>query len=129
MRLATSVATTVLVTLVAAAVAYAGIRLQYQPSAGVLPVTTSPSPASTPSPNLPAPTPTAQPAGLFVIGDDRVDPSTAWLLLSDCPLRAHPTCHVAVAGSSDGGETWSRPAQVGPAVSITDGGAPQKISF
>jgi photosystem II stability/assembly factor-like uncharacterized protein len=34
-----------------------------------------------------------------------------------------------VVGTTDGGQTWSSPVQVGPPVLITDGGAPRSIRF
>jgi photosystem II stability/assembly factor-like uncharacterized protein len=126
LRSATSIAITVLGTLVVAAIAY-GADARLNTTAAVQ----HPMPAASPTPPLISvvPTPTPAPAGLFVIDQDMLDASTTWLLVSDCPLRANPTCHNAVVGTTDGGQTWSSPVQVGPPVLVTDGGAPRSIRF
>jgi hypothetical protein len=126
LRSATSIAITVLGTLVVAAIAY-GADARLNTTATVQ----HPMPAASPTPPLISvvPTPTPAPAGLFVIDQDMLDASTTWLLVSDCPLRANPTCHNAVVGTTDGGQTWSSPVQVGPPVLVTDGGAPRSIRF
>jgi photosystem II stability/assembly factor-like uncharacterized protein len=125
LRFATSVVTTVLATLVVAAIAYGGAaNLPHRTAAVPHPV-----PASKVSP-LPSSTPPATnpPAGFFAIDEDMVGASAGWMLLSDCPLRASDTCHYAAAETLDGGGSWTRPVQVGP-FSPGDGGAPRAIRF
>jgi len=122
-------AITVLGTLVIAAVAYGGTSGRLHPAAAL--VSPSPSAASAKQPGMtvvPTP-PITAPTGLVVIDQDLLDASTGWMLVSDCPLRANPTCHNAVVGTSDGGQIVTSPAQVGPDVFVTDGGAPRTIRF
>ncbi len=124
---ATGIAITVLATLVVAALAYAATTGWLRPIAAVHPVPPAPSPTPQLTPVVPPPT--KEPAGLFVIDQDLLDASTGWMLVSDCTMRANPTCHNAVVGTVDGGQTWTSPVQAGPAVFVTDGGAPHLIRF
>src|SRR5438105_481094 len=96
MRLATSVATTVLVTLLIAAIAYGGVRIQLRATAALQQPTPTSSAPTLHSPTPIKPSPAAASTGLYVIDEDLADPATEWLLVSDCPVRAHPTCHNAV---------------------------------
>ena len=123
---ATGTAITVLGTLVIAAVAYGGTSGRLHPAAALVSPSASPQPPGmtvVPTPPITAPT------GFVVIDQDLLDPSTGWMLVSDCPLRAKPTCHNAVVGTGDGGQIVTSPAPVGPDVSTTDGGAPRSIRF
>jgi len=129
-RFATNVAITVLTTLVVASIAFAA-------SAGLHLYRTAEVPQPTPSParegpavQLPFPPSTVQPAaGLYVIDQDLIGAAAGWMLVSDCPLRANPTCHNAVVQTQDAGLTWTEPVQVGPQFASTDGGAPRNIRF
>src|SRR5712692_323285 len=123
----TSISITVLVTLVIAGIAYASTTNWPHPVAGIHPVPPESSP--TPSVTPVFPSPTQAPTGLFVIDQDLLDGLTAWMLVSDCPLRANPTCHNTVVRSDDGRQIWSDPVQVGPEFAVTDGGAPRTIRF
>jgi hypothetical protein len=125
MRFATSVATTVLATLVVAALAYVGTSLEVRRTAAV----PHPVPADKSSP-LPSPTPPpTPPTGLLAVDEDMISTSTGWMLVSDCPERASDTCHYSVAGTVDGGSSWTQPVQVGPMYSPGDGDAPSVIRF
>jgi photosystem II stability/assembly factor-like uncharacterized protein len=126
LQFAARVATTVLATLAVAGVAYGGATGLPHRTAAV----PHPLPASTVSPIAqPTPMPTKSPAGPFAIDQDMLDASTGWMLVSDCPLRANPTCHNSVTKTADGGQTWTRPIQVGPSFPVTDGDAPRTIRF
>jgi photosystem II stability/assembly factor-like uncharacterized protein len=60
---------------------------------------------------------------------DLVDASTGWILVSNCAVSSAATCQYSVAGTQDGGVSWSAPAQVGPAFDRTDGDAPRTVRF
>jgi hypothetical protein len=87
MRFATSVATTVLATLVVAALAYVGTSLEVRRTAAV----PHPVPAEKSSP-LPSPTPPpTPPTGLLAVDEDMISTSTGWMLVSDCPEQLDST--------------------------------------
>jgi hypothetical protein len=128
MNLAVNATITVLGTLLIAAIGYGGMAAaQVHRTAAIHPVPKQ-SPEPSPPAIVPSP-PTKAPTGPVVLDADLIDVSTAWMLVSDCPDRANPTCHNSVVQTADGGQTWSQPVQVGPAVAITDGDAPRSIRF
>ncbi len=67
MRLATSVTTTVLTTLLIAAIAYGGVRMQLHPTGLVSQPTPSHAPSTKPSPVAVLPSPITQPAPLSAL--------------------------------------------------------------
>src|SRR5258708_13036236 len=88
---------------------------------------TSPLPA-TPAPNpIPAPPPSS--SLLALVDLDITDFSTGWLLLSNCTSVTSGSCEYSVAGTLDGGATWTAPVQVGPAFDRSDGGGPKTARF
>jgi hypothetical protein len=125
----TGVAITVLGTLLIAAVAYgaASGALRVQRTGEIHPMPPQASrPSATPLPaELPSPHPTS--GGLLVLDSDMVDPSTGWLVLTDCPTESN--CHYFVARTSDGGESWTRPVQVGASFPSGPGFPPRTIRF
>ncbi|TMC82131.1 MAG: hypothetical protein E6J06_11610 [Chloroflexi bacterium] len=125
----TGMAITVLGTLVIAAVAYGGTSGRLHPAAALVSPSSSAAAPKPPGMSVVPTPPITAPTGLVVIDQDLLDASTGWMLVSDCPLRANPTCHNAVVGTSDGGQIVTSPAQVGPDVFVTDGGAPRTIRF
>lgn len=131
LKSATAATITVLATLVMSAIAYYSTALPLHRTApGENPArvaTPSPTPTSFPSvPPLLSPSPT--PGRLFVWDVDMIDPGAAWALATDCIQQA-PQCHYAVARSTDAGQAWSSPVQVGPEFASTDGDAPRSIRF
>jgi photosystem II stability/assembly factor-like uncharacterized protein len=101
---------------------------------GPVPGVASPSRVGTPVPTpVVHPSPVAESprqASLGVIVDaDLVDASTGWVLLSNCIQPMTGQCHYSVAGTADGGATWSKPVQVGPGFDPADGGAPRHVHF
>ncbi len=128
LRFATNVTVTVLATLVVSSIAYAGAAGAHAYRTASEPHPMPPQAKESPLP-LPLPSAVPSPGGLYVIDEDLIDVSTGWMLVSDCPLRANPTCHNAVVGTEDGGQTWTAPAAVGPQVAVTDGGMPRTIRF
>ena len=125
----TGMAITVLGTLVIAAVAYGGTSGRLHPAAALVSPSSSAAAPKPPGMTVVPTPPITAPTGLVVIDQDLLDASTGWMLVSDCPLRANPTCHNAVVGTSDWGQIVTSPAQVGPDVFVTDGGAPRTIRF
>jgi len=125
----TGMAITVLGTLVIAAVAYGGTSGRLHPAAALVSPSSSAAAPKPPGMSVVPTPPITAPTGLVVIDQDLLDASTGWMLVSDCPLRANPTCHNAVVGTSDWGQIVTSPAQVGPDVFVTDGGAPRTIRF
>jgi photosystem II stability/assembly factor-like uncharacterized protein len=130
-----NVAITVLATLAIGSIAYAGTVRALHPVAVALPAA-SPSPnrvAVTPSPDQQPPIPTpAPPPGtpLLALQDlDLTDFSSGWILLSNCSSGSGGTCQYSVAGTTDAGATWTKPAPVGPAFDHTDGDAPRTVRF
>src|SRR5260370_2683151 len=131
---AANVAITVLATLAIGSVAYAGMVRALHPIAVAFPAT-SPSPTHRPSisplPAAPAPNPIPAPPAsspLLALHDlDIIDFSTGWLLLSNCTSVTSGSCEDSVAGTLDGGATWTAPVQVGPAFDRSDGGGPRTV--
>jgi len=125
----TGIAITVLGTLVLSAAAYGAATGKLHRTAAVQAVATpsaSPKPSPTPLPvELPSPSPS--PAGLFVVDQDVLDRTTAWMLVTNCPIAS--TCYYAVTGTLDSGRSWSHPVQVGPSFPSYDGDAPRTIRF
>jgi photosystem II stability/assembly factor-like uncharacterized protein len=86
------------------------------------------------APPKPSPVPSA-PSQPVASGDDMfIDASpinalTGWVLLSNCIQPMTGPCHYAVVATSDGGRTWSKAAQVGPSVDVSDSGIPRKLTF
>jgi len=124
------VAITVLATLLIAAVAYgaASGALHVQRTGGIHPM--PPQARTTPSPTpLPVelPSPSPSPGGLFAVDQDVLDRTTAWMLVTNCPIAS--TCYYAVTGTLDSGRSWSHPVQVGPSFPSYDGDAPRTIRF
>src|SRR5258708_10488880 len=133
---AANVAITVLATLAIGSVAYAGMVRALHPIAVAFPAA-SPSPTHLPSisplPATPAPNPIPAPppsSSLLALVDlDITDFSTGWLLLSTCTSVTSGSCEYSVAGTLDGGATWTAPGQVGPAFDRSDGGGPTTVRF
>src|SRR5260370_810150 len=133
---AANVAITVLATLAIGSVAYAGMVRALHPIAVAFPAA-SPSPTHRPSisplPATPAPNPIPAPppsSSLLALVDlDITDFSTGWLLLSNCTSVTSGSCEYSVAGTLDGGATWTAPVQVGPAFDRSDGGGPRTVRF
>ena len=131
LRSAASIAITVLLTVLIATATYGAVRAQQHPLAAVQSGGPTPSPSyslkpipsSAPSPVAPAV------AGFYTYDVDMIDASTGWMLVSNCPLHNAPTCRHAVVATADGGQTWSKPVQVGPPFASGDGGAPRTIRF
>jgi hypothetical protein len=125
----TNVAITVLGTLVIAAVAYgaaSGFHVQRTGNIHPMPPQARTTASPTPLPvELPSPQPT--PGGLLALDADMADASTGWLVLTDCPTQS--VCHYFVAGTTDAGQSWSRPVQVGPSFPSGPGFAPRTIRF
>ena len=124
-----SVTITVLGTLAIAAVAYgaaSGFHVQRTGDIHPMPseARTTPSPMPLPV-EVPSPHPT--PGGLVAVDADMADASTGWLVLTDCPAQG--SCHYFVAGTTDAGQSWSRPVQVGPSVPSGPGFSPRAIRF
>jgi photosystem II stability/assembly factor-like uncharacterized protein len=129
-------ATTVLITLLAASLAFyvTSPRLHATTAAVVASPAASPSPSRPPvtaKPTLPPPllSPSPLPGRFSVVGFDMVDSTHAWLLASDCPLFDAPTCRYEVAHSQDGGRTWARPVFVGPSIATAGLGGNRSIKF
>jgi photosystem II stability/assembly factor-like uncharacterized protein len=133
---AANVAITVLATLAIGSVAYAGMVRALHPIAVAFPAA-SPSPThrasisplpATAAPNpIPAPPPSTP---LLALHDlDITDFSTGWILLSNCTSITSGSCEYSVAGTLDGGATWTTPVQVGPAFDRSDGGGPRTVRF
>jgi len=127
-------ATTIVITLLVAFVAYYGTSPRFEAgrTAAVASPATSPSPkhpepTAKPTPLAPAASPS--PGRFSVIGFDMVDSAHAWLLASDCPLFDAPTCRDEVARSQDGGRSWSRPVFVGPRMQSGGVGGNRSIKF
>jgi photosystem II stability/assembly factor-like uncharacterized protein len=135
LRFTVNVAITVLATLVIASIAYGGTARLSRPIALALPAaspTPSKRPAAAPSPVNPATASPSAPVGatqLSLQDLDLTDSSTGWILLTSCSSSSNPTCEYSVAATQDGGATWSKPSQVGPAFDRTDGNAPRTIRF
>ncbi len=122
-------ATTVLATLLVAAVAYGATSSQLHRTAPVAAVATPSAPpeASPSPPQAQPPSPSPPRAGLFAVDEDMVDPRTGWMLVTNCPISS--TCYYAVVGTLDSGRSWSHPVQVGPSFPSYDGDAPRTIRF
>jgi photosystem II stability/assembly factor-like uncharacterized protein len=124
-----SVVITVLGTLLVAAVAYgAASGFHVQRTGDIHPM--PPEARTTPSPTkLPVELPSPHPAsgGLVAIDADMADASTGWMVLTDCPTQS--SCHYFVAGTTDSGQSWSPPVQVGPSYPSGSGFAPRTIRF
>jgi photosystem II stability/assembly factor-like uncharacterized protein len=124
-----SVTITVLGTLAIAAVAYgaaSGFHVQRTGDIHPMPREARPTPSSTPLPvELPSPHPTS--GGLLAIDADMADASTGWMVLTDCPTQG--SCHYFVAGTTDAGQSWSSPVQVGPSYPSGPGFSPRTIRF
>ena len=147
LRLATTAATTLLVTLLVAAIAYASTTgalhitraaqrhvAVASPSPPTVPLPSEPSkPTSVPTPVLPTPVPppTLYPGktGPFVLDADFIDASHGWALITNCIQPGPEQCTYSTASTVNSGATWSRPVQVGPSFAPTDGDAPRSIRF
>src|SRR5258708_8446143 len=111
---AANVAITVLATLAIGSVAYAGMVRALHPIAVAFPAA-SPSPTHLPSisplPATPAPNPIPAPPPsrslLALVDLDLTDFSTGWLLLSNCTSLTSGSFQYSVAGTLDGGATWT----------------------
>ncbi len=122
---------TVSLTVLIAAAAYGAVRAQQHPLAAVQSAGPTPSPSFPLKPitsAVPSPVPPAA-AAFYTYDVDVIDASIGWMLVSNCPLHNAPTCRHAVVATSDGGQTWSKPVQVGPTFASGDGGAPRTIRF
>jgi photosystem II stability/assembly factor-like uncharacterized protein len=125
------VAITVLATLTIAAVAYGGVSAASHRTA-VRASTATPIPQSPTSPTLAPPSPPPSPASVArVIVRDAyaLDPSTAWVLVTDCIQPMAGQCHYSISSTVDGGQTWSPAVQVGPYFDPGDGNAPDSVRF
>lgn len=78
-------------------------------SASVALHTTSPTPAQ------PSPVPAAGRSSLALWDVAVVSPTSGWALLSNC-TQPQSKCQYLVSATRDGGQTWTRPVQVGPDV-------------
>lgn len=98
------------------------------PSASAAP-SPSPSPAASATPT-PIAYPTFRPSNVFVWDADLVDALAGWILIaSACSAPDATTCQYQVAGTVDGGMTWSHPVAVGPVYAATDGDALRFVRF
>src|SRR5260370_5260470 len=129
-------AITVLATLAIGSVGYAGMVRALPPIAVAFPAARPPPPprpSISPLPATPAPKPTPAPppssSFLALVDLDITDFSTGWLLLSNCTSVTSGSCEYSVAGTLDGGATWTAPVQVGPAFDRSDGGGPRTVRF
>jgi hypothetical protein len=132
MRLGVNVAATVLVTLLVAIGGYAASGLRAHPAAVALttPSPTPSKPAEAPSaPPQQAPSPSAASPRLSAEDLTMLDSSIGWSLLTNCSAPADAACHYSVAGTLDGGKSWTEPVLVGPTFDSTDGSAPRHIRF
>jgi len=124
-----NVAITVLVTLAIGTGAYSVMVRSVHPTAAVHPTASAtPSPAS-PSPLQPLPTPPESTPRLAPIALSLVGPLTGWSLLTSCTAPTTVACHYSVTATLDGGRTWGKPVQVGPASVSVDGGGPRHVRF
>lgn len=125
-----NVAITVLATLVIAMIAYSATTHAVHPDAVALP-TELPAPWMIPTspPVEPPPTPPTAAPRLFIWGFDLINARTGWILLTNCTQPMTGRCQYMVAGTADGGQTWSALVQVGPSYDPADGGAPRTIRF
>src|SRR5260370_4522767 len=88
----------------------------HRPSISPLPATPAPNP-------IPAPPPSS--SLLALVDLDITDFSTGWLLLSNCTSVTSGSCEYSVAGTLDGGATWTAPVHVGPAFHRSDARRPR----
>lgn len=86
------------------------------------------SPAPTVLPAAGAKTPAA-PTGYAILDTAPLDALSGSVLLSNCIHPLTGRCHDSVVRTSDGGRTWSKPVQIGPSSSGSDGGVPRKLTF
>ena len=132
LRFGFNVAVTVLVTLAIGMGAYAGMIHALHPLAEVQPPAApmpSLSPAASPAPVQPLPSPPQAAPRLAVVDVDLVDALTGWVLLTNCNAAGDATCQYLVTATSDGGSSWTNPAQVGSAFDPTDGSGPRHVQF
>jgi photosystem II stability/assembly factor-like uncharacterized protein len=66
---------------------------------------------------------------MWTVAVDLLDASNGWVLLSNCIQPMTGKCHYFVSRTVDGGHTWSKVVQVGPAFAPSDGDAPRSIRF
>jgi photosystem II stability/assembly factor-like uncharacterized protein len=128
---AVNVVVTVLATLAIGVGAYSGTVRALHPTAALKPAT-SPTPsipsAASPSPQ-PMPTPPLVTPRLAVEDIDLVDASTGWVLLTSCNAATSAKCQYVVAATADGGDSWTKPAQVGSLFAPSDGSGPRHVRF
>src|SRR5438034_1854050 len=129
MRLATSVTTTVLMTLLIATIAYGGVRMQLHPTGLVSQPTPSHAPPTKPSPVAVLPSPITRPAPPAALDVDMIDGTKGWALSTSCNGESTQPCAYFVSVTVNAGRTWSNRVQVGPRIGSTNGDAPRHIHF
>jgi photosystem II stability/assembly factor-like uncharacterized protein len=120
-QLIAGLATAVLAALVVVTFAYIRLGGGHQ--------VTPPAAKPSPSPSAPVQTTPVPPTGFVVLDADLVDASNGSVLFTNCIQPMTGQCKYFVATTADGGQTWSKPVQVGPGFDPTNGDAPRHVHF
>jgi photosystem II stability/assembly factor-like uncharacterized protein len=69
------------------------------------------------------------PAGYAILDTAPLDALSGSVLLSNCVQPITSRCHYSIVRTTNGGQTWSKPVQIGPSSNGSDAGVPRRLTF